>query len=314
MDKLLHKFRWRIACRFIDDIIIFSDTFEAHVRDLDDVLTVLKESGLTVQLHKCLVGYHSLKLLRQLVDRLGLTTTEERAEAILKQTYPETLDQLETFLGACGYNRHLVPYYTQITSSLQSLKTRSFKGAPRSGRVRKKFAEAFKLPPPTSAQKKAFDLIKSIIGSRQTMRHPDYDREFYWYIDASRYGYGIALYQEDLESKETGRLRYKPVMFLSRELKSTKKRYWPTELEADGLICAMKKLIYIVEGSKVVAYMDHKACEAIAKMTSLQTSSPGRSNLRLANWALLLSQYWHNLEVKYVKGIENMMADALSRL
>ena len=49
-------------------------------------------------------------------------------------------------------------------------------------------------------------------------------------------------------------------------------------------------------------------------MTSLQTSSPGRSNLRLANWALLLSQYWHNLSVEYVKGIHNVMADALSRL
>jgi len=166
MDKLLHKFRWRIACCFIDDIIIFSDTFEAHVRDLDDVLTILKESRLIIQLHKCLVGYHSLKLLGQLINHLGLTTTKERAEAILKQTYPETLDQLETFLDAYSYNRHLVPYYTQITSSLQSLKIRSFKEAPKLRCTKKKFAEAFKLPPPTSAQKKAFDLIKSIIESR----------------------------------------------------------------------------------------------------------------------------------------------------
>jgi len=57
------------------------------------------------------------------------------------------------------------------------------------------------------------------------MRHLDYDREFYWYIDASYYGYSIAVYQEDLESKEIGRLCYKPVMFLSRKLKSAKKQY-----------------------------------------------------------------------------------------
>jgi len=77
MDKVLHKFRWRIACCFIDDITIFSDTFENHLRDLDDVLTVLEESGLTVQLYKGLEGYHSLKLLGQLVDWLELTMTEE---------------------------------------------------------------------------------------------------------------------------------------------------------------------------------------------------------------------------------------------
>ena len=49
-------------------------------------------------------------------------------------------------------------------------------------------------------------------------------------------------------------------------------------------------------------------------MTSLQTTSLGKLNLRLANWALLLSQYWHNLEVRYVKGIENVLADSLSHL
>ena len=314
MDKLLRHFRWRVACCFIDDIIVFSDTFEDHLRDLDDILGILENVGLTVQPYKCFVGFHSIKLLGQLVDRLGLTTTEERAQAILQQKYPATLDQLETFLCACGYNWHLVPYYAQITGPLQSLKTRCFKNSPKTGRPRKRFAETFKLPTPTPPQNDAFELIKSIIGSRQTMRHPDYNREFFWYIDASRYGYGVAVYQDDPESTQTGRLRQRPVMFLSRELKPAESRYWPTELEAGGLIWAIKKLSHIVEGLKVTAFTDHKACEAISKMTSLHTSSPGHSNLRLANWALLLSQYWHNLDVKYVKGVENVMADALSHL
>ena len=97
-------------------------------------------------------------------------------------------------------------------------------------------------------------------------------------------------------------------------MKAAEKNYWPTELEAGGLVWVVQKLIHIVEGSKVIAYTDHKACEAIVKMTSLQTTSPGKLNLRLANWALLLSQYWHNLEVRYVKGIENVLADSLFRL
>ena len=63
-----------------------------------------------------------------------------------------------------------------------------------------------------------------------------------------------------------------------------------------------------------IAYTDHKSCEAIVKMTSLQTTSLGKLNLRLANCALLLSQYWYNLEVRYVKEIENVLADSLSRL
>jgi hypothetical protein len=83
----------------------------------------------------------------------------------------------------------------------------------------------------------AFNLIKNTIESRPTMQHPDYDREFIWYIDGSReYGYSIAVYQDDSASTATGRLRLKPIMFLSRELKAAEKNYWPTELEAGCLI------------------------------------------------------------------------------
>jgi hypothetical protein len=315
MDKLLRELKWRIACCFIDDTVVFSDTFEDHLRDIDEVLTIFETAGLIVQPYKCFVGYHSLKVLGQLVDRFGLTTTEERAEAILKQTYPTTLSGLEHFLGACGYNRHLVPYYAQVTSPLQALKTRGFKQSPKAGQARKRFAEAFKLPAPTDAQLRSFELIKNIIGGRQTMHHPNFNIPFYWYVDASKeWGYGIAVYQDNPASQAEGRLKQAPVMFLSRELKPAEKSYWPTELEAGALVWAVKKLVHIVEGSKVIAYTDHKASEAIVKITSLHTSSPGKSNLRLANWALLLSQYWHNLDVVYVKGIHNIMADALSRL
>jgi hypothetical protein len=133
-------------------------------------------------------------------------------------------------------------------------------------------------------QLRSFELIKKIIGGRQTMHHPNYDLPFYWYIDGSKeWGYGIAVYQDNPASKAEGRLKQAPVMFLSRELKPAEKNYWPTELEAGALVWAVKKLIHIVEGSKVIAYTDHKASEAIVKMTSLQTSSPGKSNLRLAN-------------------------------
>ena len=237
MDKLLQHFRWRVACCFIDDTIVFSYTFEEHLRDIDEILTTFELAGLTIQPYKCFVGFHSLKILGQLVDRFGLTTTEERASAICDVPYPKTLSALEHFLGACGYNRYLVPYYAQITAPLQALKTRSFKGSPKSGRARKKWADGHKLPMPSDAQKKSFELVKKIIGSRETMHHPNYDMPFYWYVDASReWGYGIAVYQDNPLSEATGHFKQVPVMFLSRELKLAEKNYWPIELEAGALV------------------------------------------------------------------------------
>jgi Reverse transcriptase (RNA-dependent DNA polymerase) len=99
MDKLLWRFRWRVACCFVDDIIIFSATFDDHLRDLNDVLTVLESADLSVQPAKCFAGRDPLPLLGQMVGRCGLMTAGERALAICGQQHPETLERLEYIRG-----------------------------------------------------------------------------------------------------------------------------------------------------------------------------------------------------------------------
>jgi len=77
MDKLLlAKFGWKIASCFIDDVIVYSNTFEDYLRDLDDVLATLENAGLTLKPQKFLVGFHSVKVLGQIVDKYGLRTTK----------------------------------------------------------------------------------------------------------------------------------------------------------------------------------------------------------------------------------------------
>jgi len=211
----------------------------------------------------------------------------------------------------------MVPYYSQIMAPLQRLKTKLLKGAPYKGMERKRFCEKIKIPPPTPVQKKAFDLIRQIIASEQVMGHPEYDKEFIMYVDGSReFGYGIGVYQIDDNSlhPKGSRERERPVMFLSRELKPAERNYWATELETGEIVWAVQKLQHIVQFSKCLIYTDHKVAETIAKMKGLQTMSPGKKNLRLANSSLFLSQFWHNIEVRYCRGIENVMADALSRI
>ena len=318
MDKLLKDFKWKVAMVYLDDIVVFSFTFDEHLKDIDDVLTVLENAGLTLSPQKCLVGFSSIKLLGKIVDSFGLSTTEERAAAITNQKWPENLRQLDTFLGQCGYVRDHIPYYSKITAPLHHLKTRLFKGGPSTKPARKRWAQNIMLDPPTATQKRAFELVKEAVGAGALM-HLNYEKPFIMYIDGSKeMGYGVAVFQfvDDRKEvpKEINHTDIKPVMYLSRELKSAELHYWPTELEAGGLVWAVQKLRHIVQSSYCVVYTDYRASEAIAKMRGLQTVSPGKKNLRLANWSLFLSQYWANLDVRYCKGIENVMADGLSRL
>ena len=77
IDKLLAKFHWKIAFCFIDDVIVYSNTFKDHLKDLDDVLATFENTGLTLKPQKCLVGFHLVKVLGQIVDKYGLRTMKE---------------------------------------------------------------------------------------------------------------------------------------------------------------------------------------------------------------------------------------------
>ena len=74
MQNIFAPFLWIFALVYIDDIVIFSLTFEDHVNHLDQVFQVIQGSRVTLAVTKCHFGYQSVLLLGQKVSRLGLST------------------------------------------------------------------------------------------------------------------------------------------------------------------------------------------------------------------------------------------------
>jgi hypothetical protein len=135
MDRrLISKLSWRGASCYVDDIVLYAPTFQKFLEITDEVFRILSDLGITLKA-KCFLGFHSVELLGYLVDRLGLTTTESKADAVDNIPFPATLAQLEHFIGLTNWNRHLLPYYAQRVAPLQAYKTFLLKGAPVSGRV-----------------------------------------------------------------------------------------------------------------------------------------------------------------------------------
>ena len=64
MDVLLSRVLWKKAIVYLDDIIVFSQTVQDHIRDVDEVLSILESAGLSLKLKKC-------DLFRSRVDYLG---------------------------------------------------------------------------------------------------------------------------------------------------------------------------------------------------------------------------------------------------
>ena len=141
METIFGPYLWQWVLVYIDDIIIFSWTTEDHLAHLDEALRLLEQSGVSLSIAKCHFGYPSITALGHHVSRLGLSTIQEKTEAIRDLDYPQSLRQLETGLGFFGYYRKFVEYYAAIAEPLMQLKTAGFKAALPKGKKRQMHTE-----------------------------------------------------------------------------------------------------------------------------------------------------------------------------
>ena len=136
----------------------------------------------------------------------------------------------------------------------------------------------------------AFDTIKTIISRETMLAFPQFDKEFHVYTDASDHQLGAVIMQEN-----------KPIAFYSRKLNSAQKRYTTGEQELLSIVETLKEFRNILLGHKLIVHTDHKNL-LYNKL----------ANDRMIRWRLLLEEYDPTFE--HVKGNDNVIADALSRL
>lgn len=108
MEKCMGEFNLKEVLVFIDDIIIFSDTLEHHEASLLKVLQRLKEYGLKLSPEKCKFFQTSVCYLGHVVSADGIKTDPDKIQALKTWPRPQTLKDLKSFLGFCGYYRRFI--------------------------------------------------------------------------------------------------------------------------------------------------------------------------------------------------------------
>ncbi len=103
MQNILAPYLWLFSLVYIDDVVVYSKTYEDHIEHLDKVLEAIENTGLTLSPQKCHLFYDSILLLGHKVSRLGLSTHHEKVKAILELKHPTKLSELQTFLGMVVY-------------------------------------------------------------------------------------------------------------------------------------------------------------------------------------------------------------------
>ena len=265
---------------YIDDVIIFSRSFDDHLYDLNNVLTALAGKGFTIKPSKCVWAARFVEYLGFEVGEGKLSVPEARIKSISAITLPQTIKQLRSFIGTVGYYRRFVPQFANMSSILTPA---TVMGMPKTILWSPEMHTAF---------------VNSRVSLSKVLclSIPSACDVFTLVTDASSRGIGSVL----CVTRESCEL---PVAFHSRQLRARERNYSASELEGLAVVEAIRHFEIYLFGAAFTVVTDHKA------LTHLFSSSV--LNAKLWRWALYLQQF--AITFRYLPGRFNVVADCLSR-
>lgn len=266
---------------FIDDILVYTMTFEQHLKVLEKVFQRLRDAGLTAKPSKCSFVYSNLNCLGHVVGNEQLKPDFDKVLVIKNAPRPSTKKQLRSFLGLVGFYRKFVPNFAHIALPLTDL---TKKGCP----TKLVWENCHEL---------AFQSLKSSLTCSPILKLPNLNEVFVLQTDASDRGLGAVLFQYEQDRKL-------PVAYASRKLKDSECAYATIEKECLAIVWAINKFQRYLYGQDFVLETDHSPLVYLNKSKV--------ANPRLMRWALSLQPY--RFRIQAIKGKDNIGADYLSRL
>jgi hypothetical protein len=285
MNHIFSDYIGRFMDIYIDDIVIYSDTLEDHVRHVKLVLDVLKREKLFLSKGKVHFIQPELKVLGRIIDDDGIRMDGAKVDSVLSWKVPTNRDLLRGFLGSVGYLADDVPGVRVPMGVLSAL---TGDAVP--------FRWGY-------TEQRAFEDVKDLVErARSHHRVPlDYSKgaaPIWMVTDGCATGLsGLVSQGEDWK---TARI----AAFYSAKLNSAQQNYPVHEIEMLAGIETMLRHVDILQGVRFKWVTDHKGL--IYLLTQKNLSG------RQARWLEKISAF--DFEVVYVPGCENVVADALSRM
>ena len=279
MDRVISGLHWKTRLFYLDDIIVFSSTWEEHLARLHQVFKRLRGANLKLGAEKCAFAAKEVSYLGHRVTEEGLLPDSALLVAIREIPPPKTATEVRSF----PWSRRVLPAICKEFCS-----HRRPPACPDQER---------RCLPWSADCQDAFNHLKTLLTNSPITAFPDFSQPFRLYTDASTAGLGAILAQVR-EGKE------RIICCASRSLNQAEKAYPATKLECLAIVWAVAKFRPYLMAMPFEVYTDHYALQWLKTMRT--------GSALLHRWSAVLEEY--DFTVKHQLGKAQTHVDGLSRL
>lgn len=280
MDIVMSGLKWQGVLVFVDDILVYTKTFEEHLQILEVMFERLRAAGLTLKPEKSYLMRDQIHYLGHVITAHGVSPDPDKIRAVRDFPIPKNKTDVRAFLGLTGYYRKFIEKYSYVAKPLNDLTKGDGKQI--------EWVEG-------GPAHKAFEELKNRLISSPIMAHPDWDLPFIVQTDACHYGISAILAQK-VHGKE------RVVSYHSKTLTEPQQKWGIPDKEAYAVVWACEKLRPYLIGREFVIQTDHEALKAAFE--------PGATRI-LSRWAVRLQEFDYKVEPR--SGTVGVNADVLSR-
>ena len=269
----------RYVLAFLDDILVFSKTRAEHITHVREVLTRLRKQKLYAKLSKCEFFQEQVGFLGHQIGAKGLSVSQDKIDAVRAWKPPKNETEVRAFLGFANFYRRFVKNYSLIALPLSELTKND---------VKFEWGDA---------QREAFQGLKEALCTAPVLLIPDPALPYTLNCDACAYAVGAVLQQDQGNGLQ-------PVAYRSRKLTPAECNYDVREREFLAIVDACshwRQYLHSDEPFRLLT--DHDSIKYHRTMPHLTG--------RLARWVEKLAEF--NYTVEHIPGVQNVVADALSR-
>ena len=267
-----------VAC-YVDDVVIFSPTFERHLVDLEEVFLRLRGADLKLRSEKCNFCATKIKYLGHIMSSEGIYPNPQNITIINEMARPTDLKKVQRFLGMINYFRKFIKNCASECKPLTML-------------CKKEQEFEWK-----DEQEQAFKKLKRLLVEAPILAFADFDKTFILETDASKHALGAVLMQKDEDGKK------RVIAYGARTLNATESRYDTGKLELLAVLWGMNYFKVYLLHRKFILRTDHKNLQWTLKHNA---KSP-----QLFRWTSLIQNF--DFDVEYITGTSNSVSDCLSR-